>query len=186
MGSDTPVIVGPSGRACVCITWDLTVVSGNPWNVHLFGTLWLDTDGMHFFQRMIRTDQNDKEVWGWLRCNGLILPLWTLPLMVWVHTQGQNIPTMPPFISLECLVWKFHLKAHLLHLLNFFRATDHIFEVTEKEKKKNGEKNRKEKEKLHVHLNKITETGASPFQKELKKVCRLKFLKVRKPLKQVA
>ena len=62
-------------------------------------------------------------------------------------------------------------------MLNFFRATDHIFEVTEKEKKKNGEKNRKEKEKLHVHLNKITETGASPFQKELKKVCRLKFLK---------
>ena len=77
-------------------------------------------------------------------------------------------------------------KTHLLHLLNFFRATDHIFEVTEKEKKKNGEKNRKEKEKLHVHLNKITETGASPFQKELKKVCRLKFLKVRKLLKQVA
>ena len=34
-------------------------------------------------------------------------------------------------------------KTHLLHLLNFFRATDHIFEVTEKEKKRMGKKQKR-------------------------------------------
>ena len=40
---------------------------------------------------------------------------------------------------------KIPFKTHLLHLLNFFRVTDHIFEVTEKEKKKWGKQKRKGK-----------------------------------------
>lgn len=52
-GSDILILfegLSLSGRVCVCIYLGFdSGVSGNFWNVHLFGRHCLDTDGMHFF-----------------------------------------------------------------------------------------------------------------------------------------
>lgn len=85
-----------------------------------------------------------KRFWGWLLCNGLILPWWSL---VWgAGPGGKHLPNMPGLLAWNAWYGNLSLKTHQLHLLNFFWAKDHIFGVTvEKDGWKNTKKIEKEK-----------------------------------------
>ena len=68
-------------------------------------------------------------------------------------------------------------KTHLLHLLNFFRATDHIFEVTEKEKKRMGKKTEKKRKNYMYIWTKLQRQVPLHFKKNWRKFAAWSFWK---------